>query len=33
MSRLAVLACMLVLAACTGSLFKDKAIPPAVYLQ
>jgi cholesterol transport system auxiliary component len=23
---------MLVLAACTGSLFKDKAIPPAVYL-
>jgi ABC-type uncharacterized transport system auxiliary subunit len=31
MRRLAVLACVLVLAACTG-LFKDKAIPPAVYL-
>ena len=31
MSRLAVLACLLLLAACTG-LFKDKAVPPAVYL-
>jgi cholesterol transport system auxiliary component len=31
MNRLPAYACMLVLAACTG-LFKDKAIPPAVYL-
>jgi cholesterol transport system auxiliary component len=32
MRRLAGLACMLLLAGCTGSLFKDKAVPPAVYL-
>jgi cholesterol transport system auxiliary component len=32
MSRLPAFACMIVLAACTGSLFKDKAIPPSVYL-
>jgi ABC-type uncharacterized transport system auxiliary subunit len=32
MSRLPAFACMLLLAACTGSLFKDKAVPPSVYL-
>ncbi len=32
MSRLLALACALALAACTGSLFKDKAMPPSVYL-
>ena len=32
MSRLPAFACMIVLAACTGSLFKDKAIPPSIYL-
>jgi ABC-type uncharacterized transport system auxiliary subunit len=32
MSRLAALACVLLLAACTGSLFRDQAIPPSVYL-
>ena len=31
MSRMVALACLLVLAACTG-LFKDKAVPAAVYL-
>ena len=32
MSRLPAFACVLLLAACTGSLFKDKAVPPSVYL-
>ena len=32
MRRLAAFACLLLLAACAGSLFKDKAVPPAVYL-
>jgi cholesterol transport system auxiliary component len=32
MSRLLGLACTLALAACTGSLFKDQAVPPSVYL-
>jgi ABC-type uncharacterized transport system auxiliary subunit len=32
MSRLPPFACMILLAACTGSLFRDKAIPPSVYL-
>jgi len=30
--RLAAFACLLLLAACAGSLFKDTAVPPAVYL-
>jgi ABC-type uncharacterized transport system auxiliary subunit len=32
MSRLLALTCTLALAACTGTLFKDRAVPPSVYL-
>jgi cholesterol transport system auxiliary component len=33
MKRLAAVACLFAFAACTGSLFKDKAVPPTVYLM